>query len=133
MNRQKGRHLSSSSLSGFHETWGYIAAGISGVVGLWGVVVRRRSPPPTVFFYGVGLAIAALLVQVLVGVVLMRQSGIDPGDQHVFYGVLIAVTFSFAYIYRSQFRKSPAFYYGLLLLFAMGLAIRGMLTVGVGF
>jgi hypothetical protein len=51
----------------------------------------------------------------------------------VFYGVLIAVTFSFAYIYRSQFRKSPALYYGLLLLFAMGLAIRGMFTVGVGF
>jgi hypothetical protein len=66
-------------------------------------------------------------------VVLIRQPGIDPGDQHVFYGVLIAVTFSFAYIYRSQFRKSPARYYGILLLFAMGLAIRGMFTVGVGF
>jgi hypothetical protein len=120
-------------LSGFHETWGYFAAGISGVVGLWGVVIRRRNPPPTVFYYGVGLAIAVLIVQVLVGVALMRQSGIDPGDQHVFYGVLIAVSFSFAYIYRSQFRKSPAWYYGLLLLFAMGLAIRAMVTVGVGF
>jgi hypothetical protein len=51
----------------------------------------------------------------------------------VFYGVLIAVSFSFAYIYRAQFRKRPAFYYGLLLLFAMGLAIRGMTTVGVDF
>jgi hypothetical protein len=51
----------------------------------------------------------------------------------VFYGVLIAVTFSFAYVYRAQFRKSPALYYGLLLLFAMGLAIRGMTTVGVDF
>jgi hypothetical protein len=120
-------------LSGFHETWGYIAAGISGVVGLWGVIIRRRNPPPTPFYYGIGLAIAGLLVQVVAGVILMRQTGIDPGDQHVFYGVLIAVTFSFAYIYRSQFRKSPALYYGLLLLFAMGLAIRGMFTVGVGF
>jgi hypothetical protein len=120
-------------LSGFHETWGYIAAGISGVVGLWGVVIRRRNPPPKAFYYGVGLAIAALLFEVTVGVVLIRQPGIDPGDQHVFYGVLIAVTFSFAYIYRSQFRKSPARYYGILLLFAMGLAIRGMFTVGVGF
>jgi hypothetical protein len=120
-------------LSGFHETWGYIAAGISGVVGLWGVMIRHRDRPPSVFYYGVGLAIVALLVQVLIGVVLLRRSGIDPGDQHVFYGVLIAVTFSFAYVYRSQFRKSPAFYYGLLLLFAMGLAIRGMTTVGVDF
>jgi hypothetical protein len=120
-------------LSGFHETWGYIAAGITGFVGLWGVVIRHRPGPPTVFYYGVGLAVAALLVQVVAGIVLMRGSGIDPGDQHVFYGVLIAVTFSLAYIYRAQFRKSPAFYYGLLLLFAMGLAIRGITTVGVDF
>ncbi|HET9203899.1 MAG TPA: hypothetical protein VFP67_12260 [Acidimicrobiia bacterium] len=120
-------------MSGFHETWGYIAAGISGVVGLWGVIIRRRVQPPTAFWFGVGLAIAALLVQVVVGIAWMRASGIDPGDQHVFYGVLIAVTFSFAYIYRAQFRKSPALYYGLLLLFAMGLAIRGMTTVGVDF
>jgi hypothetical protein len=120
-------------LSGFHETWGYIAAGISGVVGLWGVLIRHRTFPPTVFYYGVGLAIVALLVQVVAGVVSMRVSGIDPGDQHVFYGVLIAVSFSFAYIYRAQFRKNPAFYYGLLLLFAMGLAIRGVATVGIDF
>ena len=120
-------------MSGFHETWGYIAAGISGVVGLWGVIIRRRVQPPTAFWFGVGLAIAALLVQVVVGIAWMRASGIDPGDQHVFYGVLIAVTFSFAYIYRAQFRKSPALYYGLFLLFAMGLAIRGMTTVGVDF
>jgi hypothetical protein len=120
-------------LSGFHETWGYIAAGISGVVGLWGVLIRHRASPPNLYYYAVGLAIVALLVQVVAGVVSMRMSGIDPGDQHVFYGVLIAVTFSFAYIYRSQFRKSPALYYGLLLLFAMGLAIRGMTTVGVDF
>jgi hypothetical protein len=120
-------------LSGFHETWGFIAAAISGVVGLWGVLIRGRIPPPTVFYYGVGLAMAALLVQVVAGVVAMRGSGNDPGDQHVFYGVLIAVTFSFVYIYRAQFRKSPALYYGLLLLFAMGLAVRAMTTVGIDF
>jgi hypothetical protein len=120
-------------LSGFHETWGYIAAGISGVVGLWGVLIRNRDRPPTFFYYAVGLAIVALLIQVLIGVLFLRTSGNDPGDQHVFYGVLIAVTFSFAYVYRAQFRKSPALYYGLLLLFAMGLAIRGMTTVGVDF
>ena len=120
-------------MSGIHEIWGYVAAGISGVVGLWGVIIRHRNPPPAVFYYGVGVAIVALLVQVVAGVAFMQVSGIDPGGQHVFYGVLIAVTFSFAYIYRAQFRVRPSFYYGLLLLFAMGLAIRGMQTVGVGF
>jgi hypothetical protein len=43
------------------------------------------------------------------------------------------VTFTFAYIYRAQFRKRPSFYYGLLLLFTMGLAIRGILAFGGNF
>ena len=119
-------------LSDFHTNWGYIAAGISGVVGLWGVLIRRRDPPPTAFYYGVGLAVAALVLQIVIGVI-VANTGIDPGNQHVFYGVVIAVTFTFAYIYKAQFRKRPAFYYGLLLLFTMGLAIRGILTFGGNF
>jgi hypothetical protein len=63
----------------------------------------------------------------------MSAEGIDPGNQHVFYGVVIAVTFAFAYIYRAQFRKRPALYYGLLLLFTMGLGIRGIMTFGESF
>ena len=119
-------------MSDFHVTWGYIAAGISGIVGLWGVLIRRRDPPPRMFYYGVGLAISALLLQIVVGVI-VANDGIDPGNQHVFYGVVIAVTFTFAYIYRAQFRKRPSLYYGLLLLFTMGLAIRGILTFGGNF
>jgi hypothetical protein len=116
----------------FHTTFGYVAAGISGVVGLWGVLMAKRERPPRVFYYGVGVAIVALLVQILIGVI-VATGGVDPGNQHVFYGVVIAVTFSFAYIYRAQFRKRPALYYGLLLLFTMGLAIRGILTFGGNF
>jgi len=119
-------------VSEFHTTWGYIAAGISGLVGLWGVLMRRGEVPPKAFYYGVGVAIAALLLQIGVGVI-VASGGVDPGNQHVFYGVVIAVTFSFAYIYRAQFRKRPAFYYGLLLLFTMGLSIRGILTFGGDF
>ncbi|MGH8915763.1 MAG: hypothetical protein ACRDZM_14755 [Acidimicrobiia bacterium] len=116
----------------FHSIWGYIAAGISGVVGLWGVTIRNRRDVPRVFYYGVGVAIAALLIQIVIGLI-VASGGVDPGNQHVFYGVVIAVTFAFAYIYRAQFRKRPAFYYGLLLLFTMGLAIRGILTFGGNF
>lgn len=78
------------------------------------------------------MAVAALLLQVVLGVI-VASSGIDPGNQHVFYGVVVAVTFSFAYIYRAQFRKRPALYYGLLLLFTMGLGIRGIMTFGGNF
>lgn len=116
----------------FHSTWGFVAAGISGVVGLWGVIIGRREKPPKAFYYGVGIAIGALLAQILVGVI-VASGGVDPGNQHVFYGVVIAVTFSFVYIYRAQFRRRPALYYGLLLLFTMGLSIRGILTFGGNF
>lgn len=95
--------------------------------------MAKRETVPRAFYWAVGIAIVGLLAQILVGAIVMQVEGIDPGDQHVFYGVLIAVTFSFAYIYRAQFRERPALYYGLLLLFAMGLGIRGMMTIGVDF
>ena len=88
---------------------------------------------PQLFFWAVGVAITALLAQVVLGVVVMSVEDVDPGNQHVFYGVVIAVTFAFAYIYRAQFRKRPALYLGLLLLFTMGLGIRGIMTFGGNF
>jgi drug/metabolite transporter (DMT)-like permease len=93
----------------------------------------RRETIPRVFYWGVALAIVSLLFQVAVGVVIMTSQDVDPGNKHTFYGVVIAATFAFVYIYRGQFRKRPALYYGLLLLFTMGLAIRGIMTFGVDF
>lgn len=119
-------------MSSIHTTWGYIAAGISGVIGVWGVAMARRQAVPKAFYWGVGVAVVALLIQITLGVILY-SGGIDPGNQHIFYGVVIAVTFSFAYIYRAQFRKRPTLYYGLLLLFTMGLGIRGIMTFGGNF
>lgn len=94
--------------------------------------MARRETVPGVFYWAVGIAIGGLLIQILIGVWVMSQ-GPNPGNQHVFYGVVIAVTFTFVYIYRAQFRKRPALYYGLLLLFTMGLGIRGIMTFGQSF
>jgi heme A synthase len=120
-------------VSAIHSSWGEIAAGISGVVGLWGILMARRSTVPKAFYWAVAFAIANLLFQVVLGVWAMSLENIDPGNQHVFYGVVIAITFAFVYIYRAQFRKRPALYYGLVLLFTMGLAIRGIMTFGQSF
>ena len=106
---------------------------ISGLVGLWGVFMARRKTVPRSFYWGVGFAIVALIAPVVLGVMAMSIENIDPGNQHVFYGVVIAVTLSFVYIYRVQFRKRPTLYYGLLLLFTMGLGIRGIMTFGGNF
>lgn len=125
--------LRSPAVGSIHDAWGPIAAGISGLVGLWGVIMARRDVVPKAFYWAVGVAIAGMLFQVALGVMTMSIDGIDPGNQHVFYGVVIAFTLAFAYIYRAQFRKRPSLYYGLLLLFMMGLSIRGIMTFGNNF
>jgi hypothetical protein len=120
-------------VSSFHTTWALVAVWVNGIVGLWGAAMMKRQTVPQPFHWAVGAAIVVMLIQVVTGVTLMSNDEIDPGNQHVFYGVLIAATFAFAYIYRTQFRKRPALYYGLLLLFTTGLGIRGMMTFGVSF
>jgi heme A synthase len=121
-------------VSSFHVFWGYVAIVINGLVGLWGVAMARRNPVPKAFYWAVGTAIGALVLQVIFGVLMTSlEIGRLPGNQHVFYGVVIAVTFTFAYVYRTQFRKRPTLYYGLLLLFSMGLGIRGIMTFGLSF
>lgn len=119
-------------MSSFHSIWGYVAVILNGVTGLWGVAMTKRDAIPVAFWWGVGASVTALLVQVMLGAYLLSE-GASPGDQHTFYGVVIAITFSFVYIYRAQFRKRPALYYGLLLLFTMGLGIRGIMTFGMDF
>ncbi len=117
-----------------HTTFGWVAVGILGFVGLWGIVLAMlRRDPGRWFWIGAGIAFVATIAQVALGVYLFSAEGIQPGNQHVFYGVVLMVTFSFVYIYRSQFSKRPALSYGLVFLFAMGLGIRGIMTFGQSF
>ncbi len=114
-----------------HGSWFWVAVVTTGVVGLWGVVqaALKRVPGP-LFRWATYVAIAVMLVQVALGFGALAAEG-EPDDQfHLFYGFVILFTFTFAYIYRAQFRKRPALYYGLLLLFTMGLGIRAALNVG---
>ena len=106
-----------------------------GVVGLWGLVlaVMRRQPGRS---YAIGATIAsiALLTQVGMGLwVYVNEDAEWAGNQHVFYGIVILFTFSFAYIYRAQLAKRAALSYGLLGLFLMGLGIRGIQNFGQSF
>ena len=94
--------------------------------------MARRTQVPPAFHWAVLVAISVLLLETILGMAI-GSGGINPGDQHVFYGVLIAVTFTFSYFYRAEFRKRPALYYGLLLLFTMGLGIRGIMAFGGNF
>jgi hypothetical protein len=118
-------------MASFHANWFYVAVASTGLAGLWGVILSfAKRPPGRLFAWAVGSAIGVMLVQVGAGVILWQQ-GNRPGDGfHVFYGVVIAVTLSFAYVYRAQLARKPALGYGLLLLFVMGLGLRAWANVG---
>ncbi|MDE0709097.1 MAG: hypothetical protein OXH89_01550, partial [bacterium] len=57
----------------------------------------------------------------------------EPGSIHMFYGFVILLTLTFVYIYRVQFERRPALYWGLALLFMMGLGMRGISSFGASF
>jgi hypothetical protein len=113
----------------FHENWFFVAVLATGIVGLWGVgLAILRKVPNRAFGTATAIAVAVMLIQVVSGVILYA-SGRRPGDGfHVFYGVVIAITFAIAYVYRAQLAKRPALSYGLLLLFVMGLGIRAWIN-----
>ena len=118
-----------------HRDFGWTAVILMGVVGLWGVVlaVLRREPGR---WYRVGAVVASIALLIQVGMGLWVYVTLDAewaGNQHVFYGIVILFTFSFAYIYRAQFARRPALSYGLLGLFLMGLGIRGIQNFGQSF
>ena len=115
----------------FHENWFYVAVLATGLVGLWGVTLAvRRQEPDRRFGWAVAVATVIMLVQVGAGLWLWGEDR-RPGDGfHVFYGVVIAITFSLAYLYRSAMAKRPALTYGLLMLFVMGLGLRAWANVG---
>lgn len=124
-----------STLVQLHTALGWWVAGATGLVGLWGVTLAttRRTPGPT-FNRAVGAVIVAMTGQVILGLAALNLAAArPPGSQHIFYGVLVLFTFAFAYIYRSTLRRKPALSLGLLLLFVMGLGIRGIMTFGGSF
>ncbi len=126
--------LADSVLSNIHSTNGWVVVGVLGVVGLWGVVMGlMRRDPGRAFWSVAAFAFTIAILQVALGVYLFSIEEIQPGNQHLFYGVVLMVTFSFVYIYRAQFARRPALSYGLLLLFSMGLGLRGIMTFGQSF
>lgn len=123
-----------SWLGDFHSVWGWVAVALCGVTGLSGIVlsIMKRNPGRR-YFVAMMAAVGAVVVQVTLGLAAMNLEDNNPGNQHVFYGIVISFTLAFAYIYRAQLRKRPALGFGLLMLFVMGLGIRGIMTFGKSF
>lgn len=119
-----------ASILKFHQQWFYVAVIACGVVGLTGLgfAIAKREPGRW-FTYARAAAIAAILIQVGAGVLLYSR-GLEPSNSfHMFYGVVIAITLTLAYVYRSTMARKPALTYGILLLFVMGLGLRAWANV----
>ncbi len=122
--------LNLDTVLAFHQTWFYVAIISTGLVGLWGLVTAiLKKEPPRAFIWARGVAMATILIQVAAGVY-MYSNDLKPGNSfHVFYGVVIVVTLTLAYLYRTTMARKPALTYGILLLFVMGLGLRAWANV----
>ena len=118
-------------ISNFHGVWAIISiwvAGISGLV-LIGIYISRSKKFEKIGNYLINLSISTILIQTAEGLILYSQK-IDPGSFHLFYGVVVLFTLTFLYVYRSEMSKNYHLYWGLALLFLMGLEIRAVMTLG---
>tara|TARA_B100000902_G_scaffold4893_1_gene6271 strand:+ start:23368 stop:23739 length:372 start_codon:yes stop_codon:yes gene_type:complete len=118
-------------INNFHGVWAIISiwvAGISGVV-LISIYILRTKKYEKIGTYMINLSISTILIQTAGGLILYSQS-IDPGSFHLFYGVVVLFTLTFLYVYRSEMNKNYYLYWGLALLFLMGLEIRAVMTLG---
>lgn len=114
----------------FHQNWFYVSIASTGIVGVWGVVLAiMKRKPGRVFEWARGIAITVILIQVAAGTYLYSND-LRPGNSfHVFYGVVIVITLTLAYVYRSTMARRPGLTYGILLLFVMGLGLRAWANV----
>ncbi|MCH1415098.1 MAG: hypothetical protein ACJ0GD_02990 [Candidatus Actinomarina sp.] len=118
-------------INNFHGVWAIISiwtAGISGVV-LIAIYISRSAKYEKIGTYLINLSISTILIQTAGGLILYSQK-IDPGSFHLFYGVVVLFTLTFLYVYRSEMNKNYYLYWGLALLFLMGLEIRAIMTLG---
>ena len=120
-----------SGLRDFHGTWGYVAIVANGVVGLAALVAWRYAETRGRWLWiSIFIAEAAMMVQVVVGVILVASKDFTAPRFHMFYGFLAFLTVGLAYQYRRQMRGRREMLYGLAGLFLMGLGIRAVLQVG---
>ena len=119
-------------VSVFHTIWAWVSIYLSGLTGLLLIGFFLANKTKNYFLnYLIKLSIVSILIQISAGLYLYGI-GIDPGSFHLFYGVVILFTLTFMYIYKTDMNKKPELFWGLAILFLMGLAIRAFLTFGRG-
>ncbi|MFO1536694.1 MAG: hypothetical protein ACKOVH_02555, partial [Actinomycetota bacterium] len=114
-----------------HVVWAYVAIAANAVAGLILLVTWRvpRWRGRWMWVPTIG-AQAAMMLQVVIGVVLVASDQYVAPRFHMFYGFVAFITVGIAYSYRRQMRGRRELFYGLVGLFIMGLGIRAILQAG---
>jgi hypothetical protein len=100
------------------------------VVGLWGLVLGLRGSGPTPSFIGALMIFElAAVAQGLLGLAVLVFSRPPSQSLHVLYGFALALALPLAAtVVRKRERRTASLTFGLVALFAAGLAIRGITT-----
>ena len=116
------------TLRELHESFAWVVVIANGIAGAWALgahqFARLRGKP---LWWFTGLAQITVFVQVILGVLVVRELDIPVPRFHAFYGFLGIVAIGIIYSYRIQMRHRLYLLYGLGGLFVMGLAIRALL------
>ena len=97
----------------------------NGLAGTWALLAHRNSryDNRSLWRFTV-LAQFWVFVQIVLGALQMRTSGVEAPSFHVLYGVVAALSVGIIYSYHSQMRQQANLLYGFGGLFIMGLGIR---------
>ena len=118
-------------MNNFSAEWPLISiwvAGISGLI-LIAIYISKSGRYDNLAKYLVNFSVITILIQTA-GELLLFSEIIEPGSFHLFYKVVVLFTLTFLYVYRSEMNKNYLLYWGIALLFIMGLEIRAIMTLG---
>ena len=117
----------------FLELPSYISLSICGVVGLSLSVIHFGKFEVNINLtnYLIVFSLFSVLLQVLVVVYYSQNNEI--GSFSMFYNIVNLFVLTFLYIYRNEMKLNYYLYWSFALLFLMGMEIRAIQTLGLGF
>lgn len=118
-------------MNNFSAEWPLISIWVAGTSGLIliAIYVSKSERFDNIAKYLVNFSVVTILIQTA-GELLLFSEIIEPGSFHLFYKVVVLFTLTFLYVYRSEMNKNYLLYWGIALLFIMGLEIRAIMTLG---
>ena len=118
-------------MNNFSAEWPLISIWVAGTSGLIliAIYISKSERFDNIAKYLVNFSVVTILIQTA-GELLLFSEIIEPGSFHLFYKVVVLFTLTFLYVYRSEMNKNYLLYWGIALLFIMGLEIRAIMTLG---